>query len=326
MQKEYIEIGAIISARDLLNHWIGISEDELAGLINARTLNAYKREKTHRDSTGSPVYSCTQQSGPMLIGYRDRNEYGWDGLVFFPADVERVEKANPKFMLERLDPRTPQMTSEDLTESAKDYTTADTLTKRWNCDPSAVLGILGSGKNQLRFSTDESVSYPLSIDDLQRAYVSRLGISSWESKNKNMLKAFSKVAFVQEKAHDAPYESDLEVEAMKVLIARLQSENERLLAENAALKSAAKKAPIATEQQTAKATTAKQEKTAKDWSESLEKAVSLGIELSLAGKPKSTVQHKTMWAKLWDETGANEPRREGFRAFRRGLPDELKQD
>lgn len=75
---------------------------------------------------------------------------------------------------------------------------------------------------------------------------------------------------------------------------------------------------------TAKATDAKQDKTAKDWAECLKTAVALAVECAQSGKPKSKQQHMAMWKKRWEDSKAAEPHRDAFRAFREGLPLGLK--
>lgn len=75
---------------------------------------------------------------------------------------------------------------------------------------------------------------------------------------------------------------------------------------------------------TAKATDAKQDKTANDWAECLEKAVALAVECANSGKQKSEKQHMEMWKMRWKDSKAAEPHRDAFRAFRKGLPPDLK--
>jgi len=75
---------------------------------------------------------------------------------------------------------------------------------------------------------------------------------------------------------------------------------------------------------TTNASEAIQDKTAKNWANSLEKAVALAVECARNDVPKSIKQHQTMWAQLWGDTESNEPRKAAFRAFRKGLPSELK--
>lgn len=75
---------------------------------------------------------------------------------------------------------------------------------------------------------------------------------------------------------------------------------------------------------TARASEVKREITAKDWAKNLEKAVALAVDCAKSGKPKSIKQHQAMWAKLWVDAESNEPRKSAFRAFRKGLPSELK--
>lgn len=68
----------------------------------------------------------------------------------------------------------------------------------------------------------------------------------------------------------------------------------------------------------------REEKTANDWTKSLEAAVSLAIKCQINGKPKSTAQHQEMWRLLWDAPEGTQPRKSAFAAFRRALPDDLK--
>jgi hypothetical protein len=75
---------------------------------------------------------------------------------------------------------------------------------------------------------------------------------------------------------------------------------------------------------TCQAINARKQKASQEWSNTLEKAVSLAVECARKGKPKSTEQHKEMWRKIFDQQGVSLPRKEGFEAFRRGLPDDLK--
>lgn len=75
---------------------------------------------------------------------------------------------------------------------------------------------------------------------------------------------------------------------------------------------------------TSRAVEARKQKASQDWANTVEKAVSLAVECARKGKPKSTQQHKEMWKKLFDQQDVSLPRKEGFEAFRRGLPDDLK--
>lgn len=325
MPKTYAESGDIVSASDLLNRWIGITEDELAKLIEVGTLNVYQLAMTHRNPTGGLVHSCSPTSAPILHVYRTRKAYGWDGLVFFPVDVERVEQSNPKFMLERLGPRTPQMTAEDLAESAKSYTRADTLAKLYGMDPSDLLCILGPARGQLHYDSDDGVSYPLGLSDLANVYINNYSLLRWRTRYKVKFLKLSNRREVE--AHNFVGENMSDIEDTKSLIAQLRSENKSLLAENAALKSATKKNTIAPgPKKTANATAGKEEKTATDWAASLRMAVSLAVECAQSGKPKSTTRHLAMWNKLWDKPEGSGYRREAFREFRLGLPTSLKGD
>jgi len=75
---------------------------------------------------------------------------------------------------------------------------------------------------------------------------------------------------------------------------------------------------------TANAIKARQRKASKDWEMTLERAVSLAVRCAREARPKSIEQHKKMWKAIFDQQNAKLPRKDGFEAFRRGLPDDLK--
>lgn len=79
-------------------------------------------------------------------------------------------------------------------------------------------------------------------------------------------------------------------------------------------------------QKTSLATESRQLKAIHEWIATVEKAVALAVDCARQGKPRSIQQHKSLWRQMWGEAGNKQPRKEGFAAFRRGLPDDLKQN
>jgi len=78
-------------------------------------------------------------------------------------------------------------------------------------------------------------------------------------------------------------------------------------------------------QKTSLAIESRQLKAIHEWVATVEKAVALAVDCTRQGKPRSIQQHRSLWRQMWGETGTKLPRKEGFAAFRRGLPDDLKQ-
>lgn len=323
MHEDLVQLKAVLSADELLRRWPIISEADLAVMVKDNTLTGFLLVKAKQTPAGGMIYTCRPGEEPIEYGYQGKTVFDWGGLVFSLADVTRREKADPKltWVPRGVEGTAPPVDKRDEAPAIQ-WVRCDALVDRWGWDIEDVVKVLGPQKGQLRYTQDDYYPPPLDPIGLMSTHVNAEELEDWEAKNQEKLAELSRGGQV-----DIPDEADHsggEMDKMKEVIAQLKLENEKLLAENTELKAVKKK--HAAIEQTTKATATKQEKTATEWAESLEKAVSLALECAQNGKPKSTKEHQTMWAKLWDEPEGSEPRREALRAFRRGLPESLKRE
>lgn len=72
------------------------------------------------------------------------------------------------------------------------------------------------------------------------------------------------------------------------------------------------------------AVASRQAKATQNWQLTVEKAVALAVDCARKNKAMSTKQHRELWRKSWNVQDNSTPRKEGFEAFRRGLPEDLK--
>jgi len=118
-----------------------------------------------------------------------------------------------------------------------------------------------------------------------------------------------------------PHDPNEIINDLNKKVESLQEENKNLKEQISNIKLNSEEVNMASTQ---KAFYAREEKTAKQWAESLEVAVSFTIDCVNNGKPKSTQQHLAMWRERWKAPENTTPRKEAFAAFRRALPPSLK--
>jgi hypothetical protein len=305
-------------------------------MVEASRPIPYIVNTTRTNADGKRIYFCTvTEYRKMLTIFKDMTKkFTYGDIVFSTNEVKRIEQLSPELTWPMDGPREVQLTHEEKYGTDFELVNCYDLPKRWECDLLDVLIIFSLDGSNIPYIDSGCLHSPLIVEDLYSMDVVLSDLLIWEAANSTILECFKLKAEATNKlsklksykGHDIPGEIMTEMDCMKKLITQLKSKNQRLTAEIKALKSTGSNESPLPIPKTANASAGVQDKAAKNWAESLEKAVSLAIKLSLAGKPKSTVQHKAMWAELWGETKVIEPRKEAFRAFRLGLPSSLKGD
>ncbi|MBU1230242.1 MAG: hypothetical protein KKA55_08030 [Proteobacteria bacterium] len=318
VSEDITELTEIIYVEDIFRHWPGITEHELIQIIHEKKLPAYISVKYLIKPDGSRIHQVERlkcvanlQTKSESNNYLIRNALISSNIIFNLHDIIMVEEDHDDYCWKSGEPPVDQVQKTGYNSKQSERYACDRLSRRWRCNVRHVLAALDNRKSGfLKYFPDKPIP---GVEKLAYFHVIHDDLMRWERDNEDNNFRIDPNPTAKES-----HENNLKA---------LTEENASLKAENSALRQelAALMAPEASPVfKTTKASEAKRDKTAKGWAEDLEKAVALAVECARNGVPKSIKQHQTMWAKLWGDTESNEPHKAAFRAFRKGLPSELK--
>lgn len=111
MLKYEIALRAVLTAKELLLRWPGISEDMLASIVKGRELLAFLQMRKLRSPDGGTVYYCRPGATPWGENDVLTGEYYWENVLFRMEDVEGLEAEHPEFKWPLIDEAAPEVLS-----------------------------------------------------------------------------------------------------------------------------------------------------------------------------------------------------------------------
>lgn len=102
MQLQCVNLTDVLTAEELLRRWPGITEAQLAGLVDSRHLTAFQRVQQHKSPDGKLVSACLYLGWLGPEGRYDRNS-----TVFEADRIADFEKQRPQVMWTLVAPPTP---------------------------------------------------------------------------------------------------------------------------------------------------------------------------------------------------------------------------
>lgn len=311
ISKVEISIREIITSEELFKRWPGVSAQKFAQMVNIGSPKPYVCIREEVESKSAKRFTCRLATfdtklPPYHRGFEHFNIY--TGLVFSIDEVQQIENMMPSLLIASDTPRNEYILANSKTGIDNHFIDCTELEDRWHCDKKLILIIIALQESQFPASAHDESTQTISLDNY---YISFHDLLDWESTHNDILTIIkSSLTLRTFRYIDMHHETE---ESSNITMANSCLNT----VDNAHIKPARKTS-------TENANSAINEKTAKLWEEDLKIAVSLACTLARDCTQRSTKEHIKMWNERHNVSSNKTCRRDAFRAFRRGLPDDLK--